>query len=93
MDLAWAQVGIVARDHEYKDNHYPDHPGSSEEDFVVLRAIRHCKYRRYGDDEFSYDYSIVQLNSTSTLQHVSLLCNELLLNETAHPYLTAMGLG
>ncbi len=93
MDLAWAQVRIVARDHEYKDDHYPNRPGSSEEDFVVLLAIWHCKYRRYGGDKFSYDYLIVQLNGTSTLQHVSLLRNELLLNETAHPYLTAMGLG
>jgi hypothetical protein len=90
MDLAWAQVGIVAQDHEYEDDHYPDRPDSSEEDFVVLRAVRHRKYRRYGDDEFSYDYSIVQLNGTSTLQHVSLLHDESLLNETAHPYLTAM---
>jgi hypothetical protein len=31
MDLAWAQVGIVARDHEYKDDHYPNRPGLSEE--------------------------------------------------------------
>jgi secreted trypsin-like serine protease len=93
MELAWAQVGIVARDQEYEDDHYPDHPGLSEEDFVVRRAVRHRKYRRYGDDEFSYDYLIVQLNGTSMLQHVSLLRNESLLNETAHPYLTAMGLG
>jgi hypothetical protein len=93
MDLAWAQVGIVARDHDYEDDHYPDRHGSSEEDFVALRAVQHRKYRWYGDDKFSYDYSIVQLNGTSTLHHMSLLRNELLLNETAHPYLTAMGLG
>jgi hypothetical protein len=85
MDLAWAQVGIVARDHEYEDNHYPDCPGLSEEDFAVLRAIRHCKYQWYSNNKFSYNYSIVQLNGTSTLQHVSLLHNELLLNETPIP--------
>ena len=91
--MAWAQVGIIARDHTSNNDYYFDSSGSSEEDFVVLRAIRHHKYRRYGDDEFSYDYSIVQLNGTSTLQYVSLLRDESLLNETAHPYLTAMGLG
>jgi hypothetical protein len=93
MDLAWAQVGIVTRDHEYKDNHYLDRPGSFEEDFMVLQAVRHCKYRRYGDNEFSYDYSILQLNGTSMLQHVSLLRNKSLFNETTRPYLMAMGLG
>lgn len=94
VDLAWARVGIVARD-EADDDDYFDSPdsSSSEEDFVVLRALRHPKYVRYGDDEFSYDYSIVQLNGTSTLQYVSLLRDESLLNETTHPYLTAMGLG
>ncbi|KAL3822049.1 hypothetical protein ACHAXA_007842 [Cyclostephanos tholiformis] len=92
VDLAWAQVGIIARD-EADDDYYFDGPDSSEEDFVVLRAFRHPKYRRYGDDEFSYDYSIVQLNGTSTLQYVSILRDESLLNETTHPYLTAMGLG
>ncbi len=60
---------------------------------MVLWAVRHHKYRWYGDNEFSYDYLIVQLNGTSMLQHVSLLRNKLLLNETAHPYLMAMGLG
>ncbi len=59
---------------------------------MVLRAVRHCKYQWYGNDEFSYDYSIVQLNGTSMLQHVSLLRNESLLNETIHLYLMAMGL-
>jgi hypothetical protein len=93
MDLAWAQVGIVARDHEYEDDHYPYCPGLSKEDFVVLRAVRHRKYRRYGDNKFSYDYLIVQLNGTSMLQHVSLLRKDSLLNETTHPYLMAMELG
>jgi secreted trypsin-like serine protease len=94
VDLAWARVGIIARD-EADDDDYFDNPdsSSSEEDFVVLRALRHPKYQRYGDDEFSYDYSIVQLNGTSKLQYVSLLRDESLLNETTHPYLTAMGLG
>jgi hypothetical protein len=91
--LAWAQVRIVARDHEYEDNHYPNCPGLSKEDFVVIWAVRHCKYQRYGDNKFSYNYLIVQLYGTSMLQHVSLLRKELLLNETTHPYLMAMGLG
>ena len=61
--------------------------------FKVLRATRHPKFERLGDDEFRYDYSIVQIKGQSTLPYISLLRDESLMDQTKHPYLRAMGLG
>ena len=61
--------------------------------YKVLRAIRHHKFQRLGDDEFRYDYSIVQIKGQSTLPYISLLRDDSLMDQTKHPYLRAMGLG
>jgi secreted trypsin-like serine protease len=101
-DIAWARVGIVSRDQRSttkysatmrKDDDYEQDDDDEEatQDFLVKRAVRHSKFRRYGDDEFRFDYTIVQLDGSSTLPFVSLLRDESILED--YPQVTALGLG
>jgi len=83
-------------DDDNKDNNL-DHPIEEDdrlghpEEFLIRRAIRHHKYHRYGEDEFRYDYTIIQLEGKSTLPYISLLRDESILEQ--YSQVTAIGLG
>lgn len=86
-ELDYVRVGVVARN----PDHYDDDFVLAEETFAVLESTRHSRFRRYGDDEFKYDYSLVRLNGTSMHPTLSLNRNEELLDNIVQ--VTAMGLG
>ena len=104
-DIAWARVGIVSRDQPSNPNRSStlrkdidnvdmdedEEDDATTQDFLVQRAVRHSKFRRFGDDEFRFDYTIVQLDGTSTFPYVSLLRDESVLE--MYPQVTALGLG
>lgn len=86
-DLDYVRVGIVARNPEL----YDDDLVLAEETFTVLEAKRHSRFKRYGDDEFKYDYSLIRLNGTAFHPTLSLNRDEVLLNNIDQ--VTVMGLG
>lgn len=98
-DMDYVRVGIFERhpkrhhdtdDDEFNDDTFVD--VLQEESFAVLDATRHSHFKRFGDDEFRYDYSLILLNGTSIHPHVELYRHELNATST-EIQVTAMGMG
>ncbi len=86
-ELDYVRVGVVARN----PDDYDDDFVVTEEVFAVLDSKRHYRFKRYGDDEFKYDYSLILLNGTAFHPTLSINRNEEFLDNAVQ--VTAMGLG